>query len=204
MGMSLIGTIRDAVTGLVASVEARKATPTGDALNVQIGPGDPISFIPIVMDFEHHQIHEGETFKSEDLQPSLGTSTVKYAFTVATYAIPIRAPHMVIACDVYGGAVLVQIYEGATFTGGSAMTARNRNRNSAETPASSGTAGVTSTNGTLIDSFYAGAGAKTAGASRQSSEWVLKSNTIYRIDVIGQIAQTAAIVGLNWYEDLGA
>ena len=35
-------TIRDAITGLSAAVEARKQTPTGNALNVQIGPGDPV------------------------------------------------------------------------------------------------------------------------------------------------------------------
>ncbi len=46
--MSVIGTIRDAITGLVASVEARTTTPTGNALNVQIGPGDPISNMPVV------------------------------------------------------------------------------------------------------------------------------------------------------------
>ncbi len=42
-------TIRDAITGLSAAVEARKQTPTGNALNVQIGPGDPISNIPVVV-----------------------------------------------------------------------------------------------------------------------------------------------------------
>lgn len=59
--MSVFGVIRDAITGLTASVEARKQTPTGNALNVQIGPGDVISNIPVVMDFGQHQIHEGES-----------------------------------------------------------------------------------------------------------------------------------------------
>ncbi len=50
----------DAIT--IASVEARKQTPTGNALNVQIGPGDVISNIPVVTLFEHHQVHEGESY----------------------------------------------------------------------------------------------------------------------------------------------
>jgi hypothetical protein len=35
---------QDPTNGLSARVEPRKQTPTGNALNVQIGPGDPISF----------------------------------------------------------------------------------------------------------------------------------------------------------------
>lgn len=201
--MSILNVIRDATTGLLASVEARKQTPTGNALNVQIGPGDVISNIPVMIDFDHHQLHEGETYKAINAQASLGTGTVKYGFTVATYANTIQAPHLVVAVDVYNGTVRVDIYETATFTGGSLLTANNRNRNVATAAASTVNTGVTSTNGTLIDSFYAGGGAKTAGDNRQGSEWVLKSNTIYRIDIIGQVANTAAVVSFNWYEDLG-
>lgn len=189
--------------GAAAKVEARAQTPTGNALNVQIGPGDVISNIPVMIDFEHHQVHEGETHKALDAQTSLGTGTVKYGFTVATYPDTVRAPHLVIEADVYDGAVQVLLYEDATFTGGTVLTPRNRNRNSATAPASSVKTGVTSTNGTLIDAFYAGAGTKTAGVSRASTEWLLKSNTIYRIDVIGLSATTKAYISFNWYEDLG-
>ena len=40
--------LRDPTTGLPARVEACTQTPTSNALNVQIGPGDPISNIPCV------------------------------------------------------------------------------------------------------------------------------------------------------------
>lgn len=201
--MGIFASIRDAVTGLAASVEARRQTPTGNALNVQIGPGDPISNIPVVMDFEHHQVHEGETFKASDVQLSLGTTTVKYAIVVPAYADLIHTPHMVVEADVYNGAVLVQLYEAATFTGGAPLTALNRNRNSAEAPGAAITGGVTSTNGALLDSFFTGGGSKTAGNNRQASEWLLKANTTYRVDIVGLIVNTEAIVSFNWYEDLG-
>lgn len=201
--MSIIGTIRDATTGLVAAVTARAQTPTGNVLQVQIGPGDIVSNLPVMIDYEHHQLHEGETHKAIDTQASLGTATVKYGLTVATYATTIQAPHMVIEADIYNGAARVDIYETATFTGGSAMTAYNRNRNSATAPASTIKTGVTSTNGTLIDSFYAGGGKTTAGQGRQGSEWIMKSNTIYRIDLVGLVANTQCIISFNWYEDLG-
>ncbi len=201
--MSIIGTIRDSVTGLVASVEARKQTPTGNALNVQIGPGDIISNIPVFMDFGQHQVHEGESHHANNEQLSLGTATVKYGLTVPVYANTINAPHLLVSVDCYDGAALVRVYEAATFTGGTLITAYNRNRNNATAPGMTITGGVTSTNGTLIDSMFAGSGSKSSGSGRSEDEWVLKSNTIYRVDVIGQTAATQAIVQFHWYEDLG-
>lgn len=201
--MTVIGTIRDATTALTASVEARKQTPTGNALNVQIGPGDVISNIPVVMDFGQHQVHEGESHHANDERLTLGTTTVKYGLTVPVYATTINAPHLIISVDCYDGAALVRMYEGATFTGGAAVTSYNRNRNSATAPGMTITSGVTSTNGTLIDSMFVGSGQKSAGSGRGEDEWVLKSNTIYRVDVIGQVGATQAIVQFHWYEDLG-
>ncbi len=200
--MTNIGTIRD-VDGGVAKVEARSQTPSGSALNVIVGPGDPISNIPVFMDFEHHQVHEGETYKAIDSQPSLGTATVKYAFAVPTFVNTIHAPHLLTEVDTYDGSARIDIYEGATFTGGTSTTKNNRNRNISSVSSASTVTGVTSTNGTLIDSFYVGGGNKLAGVNRQSSEWVTKSNTTYRIDVVGLAAGTRAVVSFNWYEDLG-
>lgn len=189
--------------GSALEVYTRTQTPTPKVIGVQIGPGDIISNIPVVMQYDHHQIHEGESTRFQDVQVSLSTSTVKYGLTVPTYAVTIRAPHLIITCDVYNGTVLVQMYESATFTNGSAVTGYNRNRNSNTTPGLTIATGVTSTNGTLIDSFYVGSGSRSAASNRASVEWVLKSNTIYRVDVIGQVAGTAAIIGFDSYEDLG-
>lgn len=183
-------------------VITRPTTKVKAAL-VSIGPTDPISDIPVVMDYEHHQVHEGETYLAQDIQASLAAQTVKYGITVPVYANTLYAPHMMVVCDVYNGNVLVQVYEGATFTSGSLVTAYNRNRNSANTAKTTITGGVTSTNGTLLKSFYAGAGKTSSGTARSNIETILKSNTIYRVDVIGQAAGTAAIVGFEWYEDLG-
>lgn len=185
-------------------VEDRKQTPVGvKAVNVQIGPGDVISNIPVTMDFAHHQIHEGETHRAEDYQAGLGASTVKYGVTVPVFSPTIASPHMIFGIDVYNGNVLVQIYEGATFTSGSALTNKNRNRNSLVAAGTTITGGVTSTNGTLLHTFFAGAGKTGSDSGRSSVEYVLKSNTIYRVDVIGRAAGTEAVVEFDWYEDLG-
>jgi hypothetical protein len=157
------------------------------------------------MDFLNHQIHEGETFVYVDPQPNINAGTVKYGITVATYANTIQAPHLTIEVSTYNGVVEVAIYEVATFTGGTVMTQENRNRNmqGVVTDASTITKGVTSTNGTFMDGFYAGAGTKAAGGGAIRDEWVLKSNTIYRVDVIGTVNPTAAYVKFIYYADKG-
>ena len=181
-------------------IEDRAQTPTKTkAINVQIGPGDPISNIPVVMEFEHHQVHEGETHEVFDEQLSLGTSTVKYAIVVPAA----KYPHMVISCDATGGSAHIRLYEGATFTGGSAKTAYNINRNSLLTPGAAVTTGVTSINGTQVGSYLVGTSNQAGGSVRSATERVLKANTTYRVDVEGLDANVKAVVKFRWYEDLG-
>lgn len=184
-------------------VETRTQTPTKTkAVNVQIGPGDVISNIPVIIDFEHHQLHEGETHRVEDYQASLGSSTVKYGITVPIFTKTINSPHMVIEVDVYNGNVIVQIYETATFTSGSLLTKKNRNRNSLTAAATTITGGVTSSDGTLLHTLFGGAGKSGSGSGRSDVEYILKSNTIYRVDLIGRAAGTEAVISFDWYEDL--
>lgn len=110
---------------------------------------------------------------------------------------------MIITAFVYNGSARIDLYHTATFTNGSLLTANNRNRNVATAAASTVTTGVTSTNGTLLDSYFVGAGAKGSGDTRAASEWVLKSAGIYRVDLVGLVANTQAIIHFDWYEDLG-
>lgn len=140
--------LRDPTTGLPAKVEARTQTPTGNALNVQIGPGDPISNIPVFIDLEQHQAHEGETHVVQYYTTSV--ADIKFALVVPAYDDTIQAPHMVIEAAIYGGAGQLDVYEDATYTGGSLLTPWNRNRNSDITPGLAVYSGVASANGTLM------------------------------------------------------
>jgi len=181
-------------------IETRVQTPTkAKAINVQIGPGDPISNIPVVMEFEHHQVHEGEAYVASLEQLSIGTSTVKFAVQV-----PVNIyPHMIITVDTYNGSCIIRKYSGATFTSGSAMAKTNRNQNSSNVSAITITSGVTSADGTLFESFFAGSGKSAGGSQRSMSEIILNDNSTYRFDVVGLDAGTQAIIRFHWYEDLG-
>jgi hypothetical protein len=190
-------------TGTSAAITARGQTPSGNVLQVQIGPGDIISNIPVVIDLVNHQIHEGETHHAVEHQLTLNASTIKYGITVPVYNPTISAPHFTMQVDTFDGHARVDIYEGATFTGGTLMTKYNKNRNDTTTDSTTIHTGVTSTTGTMIDSFFVGGGVKSSGTNGIRDEWILKSNTIYRVDVIGGVNPTAAIVSFQYYADLG-
>lgn len=174
-------------------------------LCVNIGPTDPISDIPVVMDFAHHQVHEGETYR---IQHSI-TATTTYLIQSPTVANPLHAPHMVVSADVYEGTLKIQIYEnptrGGTFAAGTVLNAFNRHRGSANTPNAVITHTPTDlTGGTLLETYYVGTGLNTkAAAQRSSSEIVLKSNEDYRVVVTEVVATTESLVEFDWYEDLG-
>jgi hypothetical protein len=55
----------------------------------------------------------------------------------------------------------------------------------------------------LIESFFSGSGSKAVGGNRSGTEWILKSNETYRVDLVGLTTGTQAIVTFGWYEDLG-
>ena len=185
-------------------IEARTQTPTiANAINVQIGPGDPISNIPVVMDFGQHQVHEGEAHGWEYYTATV-PATRNFALVVPDYTYTIGAPHLLFQLQSYGGAGMLSIYEGATYTGGTPVTPFNRNRNSTTAPRMVIVDGVTSANGVKLPyTAIAGAAEKTADGVRANDEIVLKANTTYVIRYEEITATTRVIIHFEWYEDLG-
>ena len=179
---------------------------TGQAgLRVYGGPTDPISDIPVYIDLEQHQIHEGETYQYTQFTGSVtANNTLDFLMIVPTTAVTIRCPHLVVEF-VTDAQVSVFLYEAPTTTAnGTALTVYNRNRNSANTPLATVYSGPTVTAvGTLLDVELAGSGQKVGGESRGGLEWILKSNTKYLIRrVIGTNSATV-VFKIKWYEDLG-
>jgi hypothetical protein len=146
------------------------------------------------LDIAHSEIHSGDSFKAYSRQAALGTGTVKYAIEVG--ADPM---HFVLDIGAYNGSLRVELYEGATFTSGTPLTIQNRNRISTDASVATITSGVTTTDGALLDEMFVGAAGKSGDNARSESEWILAPNTTYRVDLIGLVAGTQAIVGFDWY-----
>jgi hypothetical protein len=192
-----------------ATVEDRKQTPTGKALNVQIGPGDVISSIPIFMDFDHHQLHEGETFRWSVFVSSLASGVSKdirlVVPNIAGTNTVGKCPHFRFEAiaDSYGQ---IFLYEGTTFTGnGTQRTPIALERNGSYTSKleihEDPTVNAT---GTLIWQGVNFA-AKNASGSMDTSlnEFVLKNNTSYCLRYTSLTAGLKVLLRMVWYEDLG-
>lgn len=196
-------------SGLPVAVKTRVQTPTGLAMQVQIGPGDVISNIPVVLEFDHHQVHEGEAWQYTYFPGSVGAGTRNIRLSVPSVTATTRTPHMVLEVISDATTVLATLFEGPTFSSaGSNDSARirNRNRNVGGTAGmkvyiSGGTALTVSATGLNLSTYFISS-AKSTGTDRALSEWDLKSNTDYLIQLIS--TGTGYIVTrINWYEDAG-
>lgn len=195
----------------IADVAARSQTPTGNALQVQIGPGDPISNLPVMILFEHHQIHEGEVW--DYVYAATNQNGAKdFRIVVANVAPTTRTPHVV--AEVISDSTLTRMYwyEGTTWTAGGvddSANIYNRNRNILGAPTTKvyvagGTALTPNALGTNFwqGMLFAGKNAAAVAESRSATEWVLKTNTEYLFRVTTAAAANC-MVRLSFYEDGG-
>lgn len=172
-------------------------------LNVFMYGSDPVSDLPVFVDYNHHQNHEGEAFQYTYPLTSLSNgSTINFRLVVPTYAVLIRAPHLWFEVDVLAQTT-ISLYESPTATGGNLQTTYCRNRNSSNVPGMTVySAPSVSANGTLLSQHTVGD--STVGAAVATfDEWLLKNNTVYLISVLSSAAGNSVGLRLKWYEDLG-
>lgn len=211
--MSIIGTIRDALTGLTAAVTARTQTPTGYVLRVQSGVHDVIAGLPVQIDYGQHQIHESEAWHYDIYVASLGVGASKnIRLVVPNISVPgdvpvaARMPHFRFAVDAADG-IDVFLYEAPTFSAnGTQRTPLNLDFNYAgagaqlqvwEDPTVTATGTQKDRSGVLVSA------AGKAGGKTSIDEMILKNNTQYLLRVTSQANPNKALIDMHWYEDLG-
>lgn len=183
------------VTGPFSSVKG---------LRVYGGPTDPVSDVPVYIDYDHHQNHEGEAFQYAYYNATLN-GTVNFQLTVPVYSPAIWSPHMnfEFICD---SSADLWLFESPTVNvaGSAVTTIRCRNRNVNATPGLVVRTGSTFTaDGTELSRYITIASAKTNISSDTSkSEWILKSNTTYLVRITTG-SSSRVMLRMNWYEDLG-
>ena len=205
--------LSDPATGAEASIGPREQTPTGNAIQVQIGPGDVISNLPVVIEYDHHQIHEGESFEYFWYSAALN-GTRNFRFSVPNVPATTRTPHMI--AEVVSDSSLTNLYwyEGVTWTtGGNNDSANIQNRNRNQQGITTATM-VVYTSGTLAlnpttvgTNFWQGVlfvNKNSASVeSRGLSEWDLKASTEYMFRII-TADSSHVLARFYWYEDRGA
>lgn len=161
-----------------------------------------------VIQSDHRYIHRGWAFSGI---VDLGTiSTTQYiGFTTPTGASGKYVHWRPIGADTSANFIKITLYEGDTYTGGSAVTPINRNRvlSDLTTDMQDFKSGVASTpSGTPIQ--IAGIGtagnptSRSGGAGGSEQELVLKADTSYVIEIVPD-GSTDVTFDLYWYEEDG-
>jgi len=189
------------VAGLAQPIDVITGPAAGEiGQRVFIGPTDPISDIPVTIEFEHHQVHEGETYRAQSAALS---APQQFVIVTGSHANPLYAPHMVVSANIYGGAMRLSLYEGQTgATIGAAVTANNRRRQSANLPTATVSLASGATGTKLLETTMIAAGVMSSD-SRSGTEWILKENATYLVSCEEVASYTDSYVTFNWYEDLG-
>lgn len=162
---------------------------------------DIISGVDITMEFDHHEVHHGHSFKLDDVQ-AIDTTTRKWMVTTSNTK---KYAHMIFDA-LCTGEITILVTEEADRTGTTELTPINRNRIGSPTVAtvrvhrdiSDGTTDGTTT----IKNIRMGTTDKFSGMvgeSRGQNEYILKPNTKYVIAITTYAAVNVSL-HLDWYE----
>ena len=166
--------------------------------------GDPISIDDntrslTTIEFEHHQIHVGNTFTILEVT-DLGNMAVRDILVVSPDTT--KWAHVVWEIE-HELETLIQFYRDTTYTdNGTPIIAFNRNGNSSNTATTLVYHTPTITNvGTLVGTIQQGNGKKAGGSDRLANEFILKQNCAYLIRISNLTVNNDLIfMKLNWYE----
>ena len=160
---------------------------------------------PVFIDFEHHEIHEGDTYDTSYLLAVLANAGNLDLLLVTPAAI---LPHVVFSATCGGDADLLLYEATVTTNDGTPLPRRNKRRDSGKT------AQVTSfhtptvaggSEGTLLFSVFLPGGEKnqaSGGSASSRSEWILKSSTKYLLRLTNRAgAGKRASINAEWYEE---
>jgi hypothetical protein len=165
-------------------------------------PIDSLTGSRPTIDSNHYMIHAGKSYHLISANASVASSST------CTIAITVPATGEIHAY--FGvstnGPLKTEIYESPTISGGTAITAYNRDRDS--TNAATLTAvkdpTITTTGNVLLAIGRTGTGGvgktQIGGDSPITSEWILGAGKTYIYRITSQAAATAIDLGLDWYE----
>lgn len=165
---------------------------------------DELSGSLMVIAYEHHEVHEGKMFfasyKSPDGSDVADNATVRIQILTGA-----RSCHLTFVCAA-GGDAEESFYEGITSTGGTALAAHNMNRRGTMTPSATPSLNPTvSAFGVRLENELLPGGTGGAntpgGVARPGTEWILKTNTKYLVEITNRAGNAQPIsIAVEWYE----
>jgi len=152
----------------------------------------------VAFDSAHYEIHEGEAFTACKVVTHGAGASPNILIVTPDLAVRAHFVFQVVSDDV----LTVGFYGTSGYTGGSAVTAYNRNRNSSNTSELTLTKTATTGGvgkGTLIWTFKGGANKSVTNSESDRFEFILKQDTKYLLEAVGANGDLITIL-LDWYE----
>lgn len=182
---------------------ARWGSGDGEVDEVRI---DGATNVLSTIDYAHHEVHGGSGYRVEIEKDVAGSGTYNIVFTTPNTT---KWLHITYHIEVEGEAD-VKFYEGITsWTGGSAITPYNANRNSGNTSGVTDmkydgtiTLGSPIVLSTRVIGSAGGHPASDSGGSKTTrGEWILKQNEKYALVITDQSGSNNEVgIQLDWYE----
>jgi len=178
---------------------------TVEVSNLQAAETDGATGAAVGIDAVHHEIHEGETwivsYKTPDASPIADNGTIIFAFTIGNRYVHVSGR------AAFGGDAEAELLENPTWTGGTVMTPRNKNRAKLEM-ASTVTVvrdpTISADGLTLEDEFVPGGSGPQAvgGVAAQRAEWILKPGFRYAMRITNRAGTNQpGSLAAEWYEE---
>ena len=182
---------------------------------------DDIVHALCIVDYAHHEIHEGDSYYLTNSAVLASTGHVTtIAFKTPAVSDPQKRMHLLYEVEVVGGGATFDILEDVTsVTGGAAIIPFNRLRGSAKVSTIQSMTGAVAGKGLIGDTLGSdpvvatggtsiipgggmdlGNGTKDGGGSRGAHEVVLKPNSIYHLSLTTIANSVTCILHANWYE----
>lgn len=166
--------------------------------NTRVGEFDNIHSAPLVIQTDHHEVHEGEAFRVCQSTINLNGNPLTFSWTTPLSGT--EKMHLVIAATSAGQGQLTFLEAPAIGAAGIAATAFDKNRDTANTSSATNLqTGAVLVGGTTLCLIDWGNRSQAGGGDRGVNEWVLAINTIYAVTLTGT-ANTPGAIELNWYE----
>ena len=161
----------------------------------------------ISIDHPHHEVHDGDHYNIRNIT-TLG-SNAALEFGVST-PVGSKWAHMTFAIEGTSQTEL-RVWEGATLSGGTAITAINNNRNCGNISiltikSNPVVSGASATSGTLLEVHSKGlagtnpAAADSFGSITREDEMIMKSGTSYLYEIKSRDTNNIIDYSATWYE----
>lgn len=197
-------TIKTNTTGLALESGGNLAGAKTDLDSIKqticVSAYDTISNSIVAISHSHEEIHAQKSYTISMVSDILATNTLYCQITAPDTAIRC---HWIMGCNTSVNGITITLYESPTTSGGTSVTAYNRDRNSSNTATATvvHTPTVTATGTTILFSTHLDASKFGSGGERAITEWILKQNTKYLIAITADAAGTATFSGkMDWYE----